>query len=61
MQVIYGKFNNHDKSASIMKSNGRNVVVINKPIAPVSKEVLDYASNEIGAFFMDACRKNKYL
>ena len=61
MQVIYGKFNNNSKSAAILKSDGRNTVVINKPITPISKEVFDYASDKIGAFFMDACRKNKYL
>ena len=60
-QIIFGNFNNHDKSASIMKSDGRNVMVINKPITPISKEVFDYASDEIGAFFINACRKNKYL
>ena len=62
MTVIYGKFNNNVTSASIMKSNGRNTVVINKPLkkVSVSDEVFNYASDEIGAFFMKKCQEQKY-
>lgn len=62
MTVIYGKFNNSNKSASIMQTNGKQTVVINKPlreIKPVSDEVYDYASDEIGSFFMSVCKRRK--
>lgn len=62
MTVIYGKFNNSDKSVSIMQTNGKQTVVVNKPlreIRPVSNEVYDYASDEIGSFFMSACQRRK--
>lgn len=62
MTIVYGKFNNHDISASVMKTDGRNIMVINKPLkkVPTSDEVFDYASDEVGAFFMKKCREQKY-
>lgn len=65
MKILYSKFNNKDSHIAVMKGDERGVVIIDKPThvptatAPVTDEVFDYASDEIGAFFMNACKRNK--
>ena len=63
--LLYSKFNNRDNHIAILKASNKGVVIVDKPTtpvvtaAPITDEVFDYASDEIGAFFMNACRKNR--
>lgn len=63
MEVLFGHFNNHDKSSSIMRTDGKRTMVINKPLKAIAvtesinSEVFDYASDEIGSYFMSMCNR----